>query len=136
MGHDMTLQTHAATGASSIRQISCDQCEWFQVLTATILLLLLEQGVSFLRIGGLDNFPYVMICSGILYISAYTAFHVALYILLTRHHQKIGDLLEKYGRITRSVQHKFLRFLTYFFSGAALAVGALIFDVFVFNRYS
>ena len=96
--------------------------EWFRILVAFITLAIFGTGISPATVLGniVKKFGLILkeIAGGLLTLCAYTCF----FLVLSRYHNKISRLLERYLLLPPGAQKVSLRICTYLYAGAFLTM--------------
>lgn len=116
-------QTQATTNSKKARPIDYDRCEWFHVLIAIIILLVVMlAGFTIMTLQTIiNNFVAYFICLG--FILVVTASYAGVFVFLTEANHSIRNLLERYIMVPRSLQRELLRFVTFCYLVVIIVAG-------------
>ena len=123
-------QTQATTTTLRIGRINYNQYEWFHVLIAMVLLLVVELAiyVIVLQVNFFDAFYWITVY--IAFILAATFVFAGFFVVMSDLNRLAGHLLERFLKIPRLPQRKILRFMTFCFFGVIVVLGGSLFLLF------
>ena len=129
---ETSQRNHPANSSVSVpHSQEVQRLEWFMLLVVLLVLLMCEEILYVLALGGNIVHLYLPILETLLSIGFYTTIYIGIFVVLTEYHSAIGAFLDRYSYFRRRYQPLCLRVFAY--SYAVCVVVRTAFGLFGFG---
>ena len=114
---ETSQRNHLADKSGSVRHSQeVQRLEWFMILVVLLVLLMCEEILYVLALGGNIVNLYLPILETLLSIGFYTTIYIGIFVVLTEYHSAIGAFLDRYLYFRRRYQPLCLRVFAYLYA--------------------